>query len=461
MLLGTNDGSGLQTSLVAAKANLAVSKLAGFNAVTVRVVWSPGDTSPDAAVLERLRNYARAARLLGMTAYFSVASAAGRTAPTDTESRTKFAQFAATIARQLPYLNKVIIGNEPNLNRFWAPQFDLSGGDAAAKTYFQALALAYDKLKAVSKNVIVIGGAVSPRGHDDPSGSSLSHSPTVFIQDLGGAYRASGRNKPIMDWFAFHPYGANSSEPPATRHETTTAISIGDYGKLVKVLGQAFDGTKQLGSKIPILYDEYGIESAIPANKTRYYTGDEPASTKPLTPTLQGERYRDAIALTFCAPTVKAMLLFHTFDEIPRDGWQSGLYYVDKTPKPSLRIVRQAFQEVRRGVIARCAGMRLKVNAKVSFPTPRQAATAAKRGSAIQFHISCNLDCQYTSGVINLSNSKSILAALGEAKGGKSKNVKLPARALPKGRYRVVVSLVASVNPGPASRKASLPFVVP
>ena len=36
----------------------------------------------------------------------------------------------------------------------------------------------------------------------------------------------------------------------------------------------------------------------------------------------------------------------------------------------------------------------------------------------------------------------------------------LPARALAKGRYRVVVSLVAAVNPGPASRKASLPFVV-
>ena len=459
MLMGTNDGSGMRESLVAAKANLEVSKLAGFSAVTVRVVWSPGDKAPEKSVLGRLGNFARAARLLGLTPYFSIAPSAGRDAPIDAEGRTQLAQFAASIVRKLPYLNKIIIGNEPNLNRFWAPQFNDDGSDAAATTYFQALAQAYDKLKAVSKNIIVIGGAVSPRGHDDPSGTSLSHSPTVFIRDLGDAYRASGRTRPIMDWFAFHPYGANSTEPPATRHETTTAISIGDYNKLVKVLGQAFDGTKQLGSEIPILYDEYGIESTIPGAKTKYYTGDEPTSTKPLPPAVQGQRYRDAIALTFCAPTVKAMFLFHTFDEITREGWQSGLYYADKTPKPSLRIVRQAFQEVRRGVIARCPGMQLKVKASVSFPTRTKAASAAKRGSAIQFRVRCDLDCRYTSGVID-AKGHSVLAAVGKAIGGTPKTVKLPARKLRKGRYQVVVSLVAAVNPGPAARKSSVRFSV-
>jgi len=104
--------------------------------------------------------------------------------------------------------------------------------------------------------------------------------------------------------------------------------------------------------------------------------------------------------------------------------------------------------------------MRLKVNAKVSFPAPRLAGSAGRRGSAISFRINCNLDCRYTSSVIDLSNGKSILAALGEAIGGKTKTVKLPGRALPKGRYRVVVALVAAVNPGPASRKASVPFTV-
>jgi hypothetical protein len=154
------------------------------------------------------------------------------------------------------------------------------------------------------------------------------------------------------------------------------------------------------------------------------------------------------------------MFLYHAFDEVGRGQWQSGLYYVDHTAKPSLKMVRAAFQEVKRGVIARCPGMRLKVTAKVRFQAPQQAAAAGKRGSAIQFRLHCNLDCQYTSGVIDLSNGKSILAKLGLAIGGKTKTVRLPARALAKGRYRVVVSLVAAVNPGAASRKASVPFVI-
>ena len=134
------------------------------------------------------------------------------------------------------------------------------------------------------------------------------------------------------------------------------------------------------------------------------------------------------------------------------------LYYVDRTPKPSLRIVQQAFQQVKRGVIARCPGMRLKVKAKVTFQAPRRVAASGKH--AIQFKVRCDLDCDYTSGVIDLSTGKSVLAKLGLVTGGKAQTIRLPARPLDKGRYRVVVSLVAAVNPGPVSRKAGLPFIV-
>ena len=42
----------------------------------------------------------------------------------------------------------MIVGNEPNLNLFWMPQFDPSGGDAAAAAYEQLLATTYDALEA-------------------------------------------------------------------------------------------------------------------------------------------------------------------------------------------------------------------------------------------------------------------------------------------------------------------------
>lgn len=461
MLLGANEGLMLRTNLVEAKANMALAKLAGFRAVNLHAFWYPGITEPRQYDQDTLGNVAAASRLLGIPVFLAVTNTRGRMAPQDDDQREQFANFAANVVKDFPSFTKIIVGNEPNLSNFWQPQFDDNGGDIAAVNYEKTLAMTYDALKAVSAKITVIGGAVSPRGHDDPNLASKSHSPTVFIRDLGQVYRQSGRQRPIMDWFAFHPYGANSSELPTTRHSTSTSITIADYDKLVKVLGQAFDGTKQVGSKIPVIYDEYGIESTIPRNKAGKYTGTEPASTKPVSPPVQGQRYKEALSLAFCQPTVKGMFLYHAFDEVGRAQWQSGLYFVDHTAKPSLPIVRQAFSEIERGVIARCPGMRLKVNATVAFQAPRQASTAGKRGSSIQFKVSCNLDCQYTSGVIDLSSGKSILAALGQAIGGKSKTVKLPARALPKGRYRVAVSLIAAVNPGPASRKASLPFVVP
>ena len=43
-----------------------------------------------------------------------------------------------------------------------------------------------------------------------------------------------------------------------------------------------FDGTPQLGTTLPIVYDEFGVESRIPDGKAKAYTGTEPATTKPV-----------------------------------------------------------------------------------------------------------------------------------------------------------------------------------
>lgn len=460
MVLGANENILMQKTFVAAKANLSLAKLAGFRAVNVRTFWWPGLTEPQKYDKLTLGNIGKASRLLGIPVYLTISNTLGRFAPRTEEDRAQFGQFAAATASEFPAFDKIVIGNEPNLNNFWSPQFDFDGSDLAALAYERLLAHTYDALKEVSPGITVIGGAVSPRGHDDPNFSSKSHSPTTFIRDLGSVYRASGRTKPIMDWFAFHPYQDNSSQLPTTRHSTSTTITIADYDKLVRILGNAFDGTKQLGSAIPIIYDEYGIESTIPKKKAKKYTGAEPKSTKPVPPEVQGQRYKLAIQLAFCQPTVKAMFLFHAFDEPARDRWQSGLFYVDHTAKPSLAIVRQAFQEAKRGVAARCPGLRLRVNAETTFPSPGQAAAAGKRGLGIRFKIHCDLDCRYTAGIIQISNGRSVLASAGQAIGGKNVVVKMPARSLEKGQYKLAVSLVAAVNPGPAVRKASRPFSV-
>jgi hypothetical protein len=56
---------------------------------------------------------------------------------------------------------------------------------------------------------------------------------------------------------------------------------------------------------------------------------------------------------------VKALFIFHTFDEIDLAGWQSGLYYADQKPKPSLPAFEKAAAEARAARLTHCSGTNL------------------------------------------------------------------------------------------------------
>jgi hypothetical protein len=351
----------------------------------------------------------------------------------------------------------VIVGNEPNLNRFWLPQFALDGSNAASPAYFQLLAETYDALKAVSPSARVYGGAVSPRGNDRPDGSRPTHSPTAFIRDLGLAYRASGRTRPIMDAFVIHPYGDNSSQPPTFAHPLNTTITIADYDKLVALLGEAFDGTAQRGSALPIVYGEYGVESQIPPAKAQLYTGTEPETTKPVPEETQAAYYEQAFALAFCQPNVEAMLLFLARDERVRATWQSGVYYVDGTPKSSLPRVTQTLDRSTGGSIARCPGVQLPVQPTLL----RFSGRAAAREGTFRARLRCNLDCAFRVRVVNAATGRTKLARRGLAKVGELAEVELGPRRLARGTYRFVVSLQHPVNPAPPTLRQGKPFRLP
>ena len=158
-----------------------------------------------------------------------------------------------------------------------------------------------------------------------------------------------------MDAFSLHPYEDNSSLPPSFLHPRSTTISVADYPKLVRLLGKAFNGTAQLGSTLPIVYDEFGVQSRIPATKAALYNGYKPASERPVSEARQAAYYAEALALVACQPTVTAFLIFHVSDETNLDRWQSGLFYADDTPKSSLPVVQRAIQSLRNGGAHSCS----------------------------------------------------------------------------------------------------------
>jgi hypothetical protein len=437
MLIGATEDAVRAPTLVQAKAQMDRLALAGFRGVRITQLWRPGERTVSAMEASILRNVTTAAALDGIQVFTSVTNFGSGTTPLTDQDQADFAAYAASVAQADSGLRRLIIGNEPNLNRYWLPQFAPDGSDAAAPAYEALLAKTYDAVKAAAPTVQVIGGAVSPRGGDVANSIRPTHSPTAFIQDMGSAYRASGRTTPIMDGFAFHPYEDNSSvAPDAGVHPNTTTIALADYGKLVSLLGAAFDGTAQPGSALPIYFDEFGVETQIPATKSALYTGVEPATTKPVPSSTQADYYRQALALAFCQPTVRAVFLFHSVDETALASWQSGLYYADGTPKSSLPAVRLAMQESRRGVIARCPGLALPVKARV-----------VQRGRVVR--LTCDLDCAYVSQLYRVPG-KLLVSKTGRAIGGQ--RTTLPLRVPPTpGSYRLRLSAVAPVNPGPGT----------
>jgi hypothetical protein len=440
LVVGATEDAVRQPEPVAAKTQMDLVKLAGLDGVRVTQIWRPGDTAP---------NVAAAAQLDGVRIVLSITNLGSRTTPLSDGDQADFAAYARAVATALPSVHEYIVGNEPNLNRYWLPQFGLDGSDVAAPAYETLLAGAYDAIKAADPAALVYGGALAPRGIDRPNTGRDTHSPTAFITDLGAAYRDSARTLPIMDGFAFHPYGDNSSQPPGTPH-AGTSIGLGDYDKLVALLGRAFDGTPQIGATLPIVYDEYGVETQIPDPQVRFYTGREPTTTKPVDEATQAAYYTQAIDLAFCQPNVRGIFLFHTVDERDLDRWQSGLYYANGKPKSSLPAVRLAAQYSRRGIAAACPGLALQVTAR--------ADRFATRNAGFGFRLTCDLDCNYRARVEKVATGGTTLITRGRAVGREPLQIVFPQRRIAPGRYRFTVSLVAPMNPGKPVVLRSTPF---
>ncbi len=455
LVMGAAEDAVRQPNVVMAKTQLDLLSLAGLKAVRITSTWAPGLRAPDRDEQNSIDIVADAAALTGTRVIVSVYHRDAATTPLTDGARDEFASYAAAIARDNPTIRDFVIGNEPNLNRFWMPQFGPAGENYAASAYLALLVRCYDELKKVSQSIQVVGAAVSPRGNDRPDGIRPTHSPTSFIKDLGAYYRASGRTLPIMDSFGIHPYQDNSSTPPGFAHPQNTTIAIADYGKLVKLLGEAFDGTAQAGSTLPIFYGEFGVESVIPAEKATLYTGVEPASVRPVDNATQSAFYREALAMAFCQPNVKTFLFFHAVDEANLDRWQSGMYYVDGTPKPSVAAVADAARDTRGGIIARCAGLKLSPNAKVVYPRGKALSKVP-----LKVRLTCDIDCNYRVRLERHPRGSTTLSTRGQASASVATTVLLPARRVAPGSYRFTVTLTAPVNTGQPRQLASAPVIL-
>src|SRR5438105_12730448 len=155
------------------------------------VSWNPGSPT-EIAELPFLQRSAPQAQKDGVHVVLALY---GR--PASAHDAAGFCAWAGTVATTVQQwgIHDFIVWNEPNTQLYWAPQ------DSSAPAAYEALlAKCYDAIHAADAQAKVIGFGLSPR-----SNGPTQTAPIPFLKGVGAAYRASGRQAPIMDPMAIPP----------------------------------------------------------------------------------------------------------------------------------------------------------------------------------------------------------------------------------------------------------------
>ena len=209
------------------------------------------------------------------------------------------------------------------------------------------LAAAYDALKAVDPAISVIGVGLSPRGNDRPAAkSNISTSPVRFIRALGAWYRASGRSRPLMDGFSFHPY-PNKATDPLDRGYPWPNAGFVNLDRIKQALWDAFHGTAQPTTMdgLKLHLDEVGWQVST-SGQAGYLGLENVVVTDELT---QAAVYAELVRRADCDPDIADVSFFGFRDDGARTGFQAALQRLDGTGRPAAEAVRAAIADAAAG----------------------------------------------------------------------------------------------------------------
>ena len=306
------------------------------------------------------------------------------------------------------------------------------------------MAACYDALKAVDPGIDVIAFGLSPRGNDDfDAANNVSHSPIRFLKEVGDAYRASGRTKPIADELSVHCYPNVNTDAPSVGY-VWPKVGCVNLDRLKQAWWDAFHGTAQPlfreagdtgpGPYVRIFVDEVGYQVRVTPDKASLYTG---AENVPLVDdSTQGAYYAQLIALMACDPDVALLNFFHAVDETNLAAWQSGVVLPDGTHRASFAAVKNAIlaNQSCHGKLAEWRHAEHVVGSQASFRMlPRSFVVRADEGFS------------YEVTITRPSSTRRLTGAAGAGEAARDVLFKLP--KLRRGAYRVRIVLRAETNP--------------
>ena len=251
----------------------------------------------------------------------------------DRAEQADFAAFAAALVQALPDVDDFVVGNEPNLEPFWLPQFGPTGQTSPPPATRICSRRSYDALKAVDPNMLVLGGALSPRGDDRP-GSRPRHAladgvhprPRRRLPRERAHEAADGRLRapPVHGGVPVPADDRGTRRTPRSRSPTTRSSS------------RSWRGVRRhrpaRRRRCRSYYTEFGVRRASRAKSPGAYTttGSRPgdSDSRPFDGDAGGLLPLRRSSSPFCQPTVRrALPLPHVRRGRPRPAGSPALYY--------------------------------------------------------------------------------------------------------------------------------------
>ena len=334
---GANDDTGKFATDAGAGFYAEMAAL-GLRQAVVTVRWQPSDPL---ALAERplLDLTVAAARAAGLEVVLATYPYPPREIEAGLARPDAFGAWLGELARRHREVRQFVVGNEPNQGAFWRPQFTAQR-QASAQAFGPFLAAGYDALKAVDETISVVGVGLSPRGNDRPlAKSNVSTSPVRFLAALGAWYRSSGRDRPLMDGFSFHPYPNRATDPLERGYPWPNAGFV-NLDRVKQALWDAFAGTSQPTTLegLKLYLDEVGWQ--VETEELEGYEGSENVDVT--SEATQAAVYGDLVRRAVCDPDIAQVNIFGFRDDRMRTGFQAGLQRVDGTPRPAAEAVRAA-----------------------------------------------------------------------------------------------------------------------
>lgn len=222
------------------------------------------------------------------------------------------------------------VWNEPNLTKFLQPQYERSSL-RSPDWYRSALNAAAAALHAARRDNVVIAGNLAP--FTDPVDPSLSVPPMVFMREVL-CMSPSSRLKPAcrkgasFDVWAVHPYTSGNALHRATKPDD---VSLGNLPDVARLLRSAVAAKHVRSARAPQLW------------VTEFSWDTSPPDPQAVPIALQSRWTSEAIYRMW-RNGVSRMLWFSLRDEpFGRSPYQSGLYFANWKPKPTLRAYRFPF----------------------------------------------------------------------------------------------------------------------